>query len=72
MAVRYLGDNSPDGTVFGTGTSELIGFYGLTTPIAQPVVTAVTTANKTTTLLETMVDRLYAAMVALNLIRTTS
>jgi hypothetical protein len=72
MAVRYLGDNSPDGTVFGTGTSELIGFYGLTTPIAQPVVTAVTTATATTALNETRLNRLEAALVALNLIRTTS
>lgn len=34
MAVHYLGDNGPDGTTLGTGTTEKISFYGVT-PVVQ-------------------------------------
>jgi hypothetical protein len=39
MAVCYVGDNGPDGTVMGTGATELIGFYGAT-PVARIGITA--------------------------------
>lgn len=40
MAVRYLDDGNDDGTNFGQSSSSKIGFYGLTTPIIQPALTA--------------------------------
>lgn len=69
MTVHYLGDNSPDGVVLGTATTEKIGFYG-GTPIDQPAITAVGTTTETTALNETKIDRLYAALISLNLINT--
>lgn len=36
MAVEYLGTGCNDGTNFGRSITDLIGFYGLATPIAQP------------------------------------
>ena len=48
MAVRYLDDGNDDGTNFGQSSSSKIGFYGLTTPIVQPALTAaITTAVAT-------------------------
>ena len=50
MAVRYLDDGNDDGTNFGQSSSSKIGFYGLTTPIVQPALTAaITTAVALTT-----------------------
>lgn len=71
MPVRYLDDGNDDGTCLGQSASAKVAFWGAT-PATQPVVTAVTTANKTTTLLETQVSRLYAALVTAGIIRTTS
>ena len=40
----------PDGCLIGGASTDLIGFYGLTTPIAQGVaVTTVTTTGATST-----------------------
>lgn len=44
MAVKYLTDLNPDGSVVGQTTSEKIGFYGVT-PVAQPTVTAIGTTT---------------------------
>ena len=68
MAVRQLSDGNDDGTNFGQSTTDLIGFYGLTTPIAQQTVTSVTTTTATTTLNETRISRLETALSNLNLI----
>lgn len=70
MAVRHLTDRRSDGTNFGYSTTDKIGFYGLTTPIVQPSITAVGTTTATTALNETKIDRLYTALRALNLINT--
>jgi hypothetical protein len=70
MAVEYLGSGNDDGVNLGRSTTDKIGFYGLTTPIVQPAITAVTTATATTALNETKINRLYAALRALNLINT--
>jgi hypothetical protein len=70
MAVEYLGSGNDDGVNFGRSTTDKIGFYGLTAPIVQPSITAVTTATATTALNEKKIDRLYAALRALNLINT--
>lgn len=67
MAVHYLGDNNPDGVVMGTGTSEKIGFYGVT-PIVQASVAATTTTTATTTALQTDIDAIRTALQNLGLI----
>jgi hypothetical protein len=36
MTKQILGDGNSDGTVLGQSTTELLGFFGATTPIAQP------------------------------------
>jgi hypothetical protein len=45
MAIHYLGDNGPDGTVLGLSSTEKIGFYGLATAIVQPSVTGILTTT---------------------------
>lgn len=79
MTIQYLGDGNPDGTVLsndgagvtvGAASTSKLGFFGLATPIVQPVVTPVTTANKTTTLNELDILRLRTALVNLGLIAT--
>lgn len=70
MAIKQLSDGNPDGTNLGQSTTDKIGFYGLTTPIVQPSITAVTTATATTALNETKIDRLYTALRSINLINT--
>lgn len=34
-AVRQLSDGNSQGTVLGTGSTDLIGFYGVTTPVSK-------------------------------------
>lgn len=70
MAVRELTDLRPDGTRIGQSSADKLGFYGLTTPIARPSITAVGTTTATTALNETKIDRLYTALRNLGLIAT--
>ena len=70
MTIQQLHNGSADGALFGQATTDKIGFYGLTTPIVQPSITAIGTTTATTTLLETRVARLEAALIALNLVNT--
>lgn len=72
MAIKELSDSNPDGTRLGQAATDKLGFYGLTTPIVRPSVTAVTTATATTALNETRITRLYAALENLGLIETTA
>lgn len=37
MSVEYVGTGNDDGTDLGRSTTDKIGFYGLATPIVQPV-----------------------------------
>ena len=72
----------PSTETFGVATSHVksdilehrtggtVGFYG-TTPIAKPSVTWPNTGTATTTLNETKVNRIMAALVTLGLIVTT-
>jgi hypothetical protein len=69
--ITQLHDGNPDGVNFGAAATDKIGFYGLATPIVKPSVTWPNTGTATTTLNETKVNRLMAALVALNLIVTT-
>jgi len=47
MGVRYLGTNSPDGSVLGLSTGEKVGFYGTTAPVARPAGTTQTAVRAT-------------------------
>ena len=40
-AVRQLSDGNSQGTVLGRSSTDLIGFYGVTTPVAQATVTSI-------------------------------
>ncbi|KKL78564.1 hypothetical protein LCGC14_2023560 [marine sediment metagenome] len=71
MAVEHLTKLNDDGTLFGQSSSDKIGFYGLTTPIVRPAMTAVTTTTATTALNETRITRLITALVNLGLVDTT-
>jgi len=70
MALRQRSDARPDGQLYGQSSTDKIGFYGLTTPIARPSVTAAATTATTTTN-ELGLARLTAALVNLGLIVTT-
>jgi hypothetical protein len=70
MAIQQLHNGNPDGALFGQATTDKLGFYGLTTPIVQPSVTAVVTTATTATN-EAAVTRLYTALVNLGLIVTS-
>lgn len=70
MAIKHLSDGSPDGTLLGQSSTDLVGFYGLTTPIAQPAITAVATATATTTINEARIGRIETALVNVGLIST--
>lgn len=54
----------------GASATSKVGFFG-TAPIVQPSVTWPNTATATTTINETKVNRLMAALVALGIIVTT-
>jgi hypothetical protein len=45
MAVEYLGTGNDDGVNLGRSTTDKIGFYGLSTPIVQPSVSAIGTTT---------------------------
>lgn len=45
--INYIGDNGPDGTVMGKAATNLIGFYGVATPVAQRSSSVQTTSNVT-------------------------
>ena len=47
MTVQYIGDNGPDGTVMGKAATNLIGFYGVATPVAQRASSVQATSNVT-------------------------
>jgi len=45
--VNYIDDGNDDGTNFGRSATDLIGFYGLTTPIAKATLTQAIAAAAT-------------------------
>jgi hypothetical protein len=70
MAGKQLSDGNPTGTTLGKDeTTDKVAFFG-GTPAVQPIISAVGTATATTTLNETKIDRLYVALLAINLINT--
>lgn len=68
--VQYVGDSGSGGVCLGQDATEKVGFFG-TTPVTQPSVTWPNTGTATTTLNETKVNRIMAALVTLGLIVTT-
>lgn len=70
MAVRELTDKTDDGSRLGQSSTDKVGFWGKA-PVARPSVTWPNTGTATTTLNETKVNRLMAALVACGLITTT-
>ena len=70
MGIQQLDDGSDDGTLLGRAATSKIGFYGLTTPVVRPSITAVGTTTATTALNETKIDRLYTALRSIGLIDT--
>lgn len=66
MTIQQVGDGG-EGVQF---PDTKAGFFGAT-PVAQPSVTWPNTGTATTTLNETKVNRLMAALVTLGLITTT-
>lgn len=82
---EYIGGKAADGLVIGVNSSVLLGFYGITTPVAQPALSAyaavATTAPSSTITvfaltsaqqasLITLANGLRAALVTLNLAST--
>lgn len=71
MALRELSDAGPDGTRLGQSSSDKIGFFGLTTPIAKRTCTlaaALTAGTTTPANIAAAVDELHAALAAYGLI----
>lgn len=66
MAVEVIGKGAEDGTVLGSSSSEKIGFYGVSSPVAQQSVEQQTT--KTTTQLRAEVSAIQDALDALGLV----
>jgi hypothetical protein len=71
MGIKQLSDGGPDGTKLGQSSTDKLGFYALTTPIARPSVTWPNTTTGTTTTNKNKVNRLKTALVNLGLIVTT-
>lgn len=47
MAKKQLSDGNGDGCVMGQSASDLIGFYGVSTPVAQRASSVQATSNVT-------------------------
>ena len=69
MAIHYLGDNGPDGTVLGLSSTEKIGFFGATPVVQQSVTYPSSTATTATN--EAAIVSVVAALTNLGLIVTT-
>jgi hypothetical protein len=67
---EQIGYGSDDGAQLGSSTTDKVGFFGAT-PVSRPSVTWPNTGTATTTLNETKVNRIMAALVSLGLIVTT-
>jgi hypothetical protein len=67
MTAQQIGDGNTDGVQF---PDTKAGFFGAS-PVAKPVVTWPDTTTATTTINETKVNRIMAALVSLGLIETT-
>lgn len=63
MAVQYLDNGNPDGTVLGQASTSLVGLWGAT-PVDQPAaVTSATSETDCMTALNAVIARLREAGV---------
>lgn len=65
MAVRYIGDNNPDGMCFGVSATEKLAFFGAT-PVDQPAPAVAVGTDLATVILE-LAD-IRAQLVSLGLL----
>jgi hypothetical protein len=70
MAAEIVGNGNPDGTVMGRSSTEKLGFYGTTTPLAKVSLTQLAT-TKTTTQLRAELTALQNALHNLGLVTIT-
>jgi len=71
MAVEYLGSGSDDGTLLGRSSTDKVGFYGTSTPVAKQTCTlaaALTAGTTTPANIAAAVDELHAALAAAGII----
>jgi hypothetical protein len=71
MAIKQLSDGGTSGLLVGQSSTDKIGFYGLTTPIAKQTCTlsaALTAGTTTPANIAAAVDELHAALAALGII----
>lgn len=71
MPVEYLGTGNDDGVNLGRSTTDKIGFYGLTTPIAKQTCTlsaALTAGTTTPANIAAAVDELHQALANLGIV----
>lgn len=71
MALKELSDGGPGGTRLGQASTDKLGFFGLSTPIARRTCTlaaALTAGTTTPANIAAAVDELHAALAAYGLI----
>jgi hypothetical protein len=71
MAVEYVGSGADDGTLLGRSSTDKVGFYGTSTPVAKQTCTlaaALTAGTTTPANIAAAVDELHAALAAAGLI----
>lgn len=71
MATKQLSDGRTEGAILGQSTSDKIGFYGTSTPVAKQTLTlsaALTAGSTTPADIAACVDEIHAALSALGLI----
>lgn len=71
MAVQQLHDGNDEGIVVGQATTDKVGFYGTSTPVAKQTCTlaaALTAGTTTPADIAAAVDELHAALSALGII----
>lgn len=71
MATKQLSDGGSDGTVLGQSSTDKIGFYGTSTPLAKQTCTlaaALTAGTTTPANIAAAVDEIHAALSALGII----
>jgi len=71
MAKKQLSDGGAEGTVLGQSSTDKIGFYGTSTPVAKQTCTlaaALTAGTTTPADIAAAVDEIHAALSALGII----
>lgn len=71
MATKQLSDGRTEGAILGQSTSDKIGFYGTSTPVAKQTLTlsaALTAGSTTPADIAACVDEIHAALSALGII----